>query len=95
MHDLKLITSDEFYLIRKSNGHFTRFNLSQNLQLMYQEDFRNLIFDLAFAQWTQSEDLMLQNLTFASEKLQAMGKSPQLVSQELFVSARGGEGPTK
>ena len=50
MHDLKLITSDEFYLIRKSNGHFTRFNLSQNLQLMYQEDFRNLIFDLAFAQ---------------------------------------------
>lgn len=50
LHDLKMITSDEFYLIRKSNGHLTRFNLSQNLQLMYQEDFRNLIFDLAFAQ---------------------------------------------
>ena len=50
LHDLKMITSDEFYLIRKSNGNFTRCNISQNLQLMYQEDFRNLIFDLAFAQ---------------------------------------------
>ena len=28
LHDLKMITSDEFYLIRKSNGHLTRFNLS-------------------------------------------------------------------
>ena len=31
LHDLKMITSDEFYLVRKSNGHLTRFNLSQNL----------------------------------------------------------------
>ena len=84
-----MITSDEFYLIRKSNGHLTRFNLSQNLQLMYQEDFRNLIFDLAFAQQTQSQDLMLQNLTYASEKLQAVGKSPHLVSQELFSTSGG------
>ena len=35
IHDLKLITSDEFSLMRKPNGHLTRFNLSQNLQLMY------------------------------------------------------------
>ena len=80
LHDLKLITSEEFYLVRKSNGHLMRFNLSQNLQLMYQEDFRNLIFDLAFAQQTQSQDLLLQNLTFASEKLQSLGKNPNLVS---------------
>ena len=32
---------------------------------------------------------MLQNLTYASEKLQAIGKSPQLVSQELFATAGG------
>lgn len=76
LHDLKQITSDEFYLVRKPNGHLTRLNLSQNLQLMYQEEFRNLIFDLAFAQQTQSQDLMLQNLTYAAEKMQAFGKSP-------------------
>ena len=28
LHDLKMITSDEFYLVRKSNGHLTRLNLS-------------------------------------------------------------------
>ena len=28
LHDLKQITSDEFYLVRKPNGHLTRLNLS-------------------------------------------------------------------
>jgi len=80
LHDLKMITSDEFYLVRKSNGQLTRFNLSQSLQLMYQEDFRNLIFDLIFCQQTQGHELMLQNLSLASDKLQSLGKNPRLVT---------------
>jgi len=32
---------------------------------------------------------MLQNLTYASEKLQANGKSASLVTQELYIMAGG------
>lgn len=56
---------------------------------MYQEDFRNLIFDLAFGQYTQTQDMMLQYFNDAAEKLQAVGKSPALVSQELFNMQAG------
>ena len=50
MHDLKLMTSDEFFLVRKSNGHLTRLNTNQNLALTYTEEFRNMVFELSFTQ---------------------------------------------
>lgn len=49
MHDLKDLASEEFFLIRKTNGNFTRLNRSAGLDLIIKEDFRNMIFDLTFA----------------------------------------------
>jgi hypothetical protein len=48
------MTSDEFFLVRKSNGHLTRLNTNQHLALTYKEDFRNMVFELSFTQQAQS-----------------------------------------
>ena len=48
MHDLLYLTSEEFYLVRKSNGHFTRLNAKLGEALEFKEDFRNLVVDLTF-----------------------------------------------
>jgi hypothetical protein len=69
MNDLKYMNSDEFYLVRKTNGHFIRLNPSNNLQLCYKEEFRNLIFDLAFSQQISGQEVIEQNLTFTQEKM--------------------------
>jgi len=49
MHDLKNLAGEEFYLVRKTNGTFVRLNLSDGLALVHKEEFRNMVFDLAFS----------------------------------------------
>jgi len=48
LHDTKYLASDQFYLIRKSNGHLTRLNLDANLDLVYKPEFRDMVYHLAF-----------------------------------------------
>ena len=49
VHDLKELASEEFFLVRKSNGQYSKLPKSAGLDLVIKEDFRNLIFDLTFA----------------------------------------------
>lgn len=49
MHDLKLIQSEEIFLVRKSSGVLAKIAPTDSTSLLFKEDFRSLVFDLAFA----------------------------------------------
>lgn len=84
LHDLKYLTSDEFYLVRKSNGHYARLNTSENISLVYREEFRNLVYDLAFSQQTHGQEIMIANIAQTQEKLSMLGQDPSQATEELL-----------
>ena len=53
MHDLKYAASEEFFIVKKSNGQYSRLTRSAGIEAMISngkehEELRNLIFDLTF-----------------------------------------------
>jgi hypothetical protein len=44
LHDTKFLASDQFYLIRKTNGHLTRVNLDATIDLIYEPEFRHMVY---------------------------------------------------
>ena len=49
INDLRLILSEELYLVKKANGKLTRIMPAEQTSILYKEEFRSLVFDLAFA----------------------------------------------
>ena len=84
MHDTKFLASDQFYLVRKSNGHLTRLNLDANLDLVYKPDFRDMVYHLAFVQQVAGPEIVMESLQIVQEKLVQQGRSPTAASVELF-----------
>ena len=53
MHDLKVPASEEFFIVKKSNGYYARLTRSAGIEALIsngkeREELRNLIFDLTF-----------------------------------------------
>lgn len=49
INDLQLVISEELYLVKKANGKLTRITPSDQTSILFKEEFRSLVFDLAFA----------------------------------------------
>ena len=49
IHDIKELLTEEFFLIKKSAGQYSRIARNQGGGFILKEDFRNLIYDLTFS----------------------------------------------
>mmetsp|Transcript_9734 Transcript_9734/g.9456 ORF Transcript_9734/g.9456 Transcript_9734/m.9456 type:complete len:353 (+) Transcript_9734:1213-2271(+) len=92
IHDLKEFTSEEFFLIKKSSGQYSRLTLQQGGGFIIKEDFRNLIYDLTFSYQPQmpSGQVLATNVQYHKELhgMKGDGKEFDLDSHLLVLPKR-------
>ena len=67
LHDLKAPASEEFFIIRKSKGQYSRINRAAGIETLISngkehEELRNLLFDLTFTLSVPSQQILYANL---------------------------------
>jgi hypothetical protein len=82
VYDLKLVLSAELNLVRKPNKQLTMVPF-ENAPL-FRDDFRGLIYDLAYASQETGKNILLSSIEAGQNKLQMEGKSKSKVFSELY-----------
>lgn len=72
LHDMKQGASEEFFIVKKSNGQYARLTRQAGIEAILSngkehEELRNLIFDLTFTLGIPSQQILYANLAAAAE----------------------------
>jgi hypothetical protein len=79
IHDLKVPSSEEFFILRKSNNQFSKLSRAAGIERLLangkeHEELRNLMFDLTFTLSVPSQQILYANIAQMEHQIASIGE---------------------